>query len=110
VLALARLLRSGGVVFPAGREMHGWAREAGFSREKMMVGAGATVYSTREEREWWGKILVGRFMEDENYRARTLESGTSVEEIAVIVRDLEVWMREVDGWYGLLQAENIYRK
>jgi ubiquinone/menaquinone biosynthesis C-methylase UbiE len=110
VVALGRMLKSGGATFPPGREMHRWAREAGFSREKMMISAGATVYSSKEEREWWGGVMMDRFTKDEHYWAKTIESGTNKEEIKIIVRDLKMWIADEDGWYGLLQSENIYRK
>jgi SAM-dependent methyltransferase len=108
--ALGRKLRMGGSTFPPGREMHRWAREAGFSREKMTVGGGATVYNSKEEREWWGGVLVGAFTEDGGYPQKTIESGTSEGEIEVMVRDLRIWMEDQDGWYGVLNSENIYRK
>lgn len=111
VTALCRMFASGGASFePPGKMMHAWAREAGFERAKMTVSMGGTVYSTDEEREWWARVGIERLTTDEHYRARAIAAGTSEEEIGLIVRDLGVWSKDPDGWYGLSQAENIYRK
>jgi hypothetical protein len=74
------------------------------------LAAGRRFYSSKEEREWWGGVLVGAFTEDGDYPQKTIESGTSEGEIEVMVRDLRIWMEDQDGWYGVLNSENIYRK
>lgn len=107
--ALARKLKFGGATFPAGREMHGWARRAGFAREGMKLGVGGTVHSSREEREWWAGELIGG-LERGKYREKLVESGTREGEIDSIVKDLRVWVDEDDGWYAEYDCENIYRK
>lgn len=54
--------------------------------------------------------MTERFERDERYRQKTIEAGTSGEDIALIVQDLKRWAEDVDGWYGLAQAENLYRQ
>jgi SAM-dependent methyltransferase len=109
--ALGRMFAHSGASFePPGKRMHVLAREAGFERSKMTVGMGGTVYSSDEERRWWAKVQGQRLVDDQYYRAKAIEAGTSEEEIKLMLRDLEIWKEDPDGWYGLAQAENIYRK
>ncbi|KAL8721379.1 MAG: hypothetical protein Q9225_001926 [Loekoesia sp. 1 TL-2023] len=105
------MIRSAGAPgLSAARSLHAWAREAGFEREKMDVGAGATVYSTPEERRWWGMIHVNRLRGDAvggKMRDLGLLGAGGVEEM---VTDFEQWIEHVDGWYAALQCEVVARK
>ena len=86
------------------------AKKAGFERAKMKIGAGATCYATPEERRWWATVNMDRLEKNGDYRRNTLNSGTSEETIAEILTALRQWEKEEDGWYAILQCENIYWK
>ncbi|KAL8687149.1 MAG: hypothetical protein Q9218_006596 [Villophora microphyllina] len=108
---LDKMLRSAGApgLFSA-RGLHAWARQAGFDRKQMVVGAGTTVYSTHEERQWWGKIHVGR-LRSEAVGGKFVSLGLSSEDgLEEMVGDFERWIEDGDGWYAALQCEVVARK
>lgn len=93
----------------AARGLHTWAKEAGFERRKMDIGAGAMVYSTPEERRWWAKIHVGRLRGEVGNKM--LELGLLDKDgLEGMVNDFEQWAENEDGWYAALQCEVIARK
>ena len=93
----------------AARGMHTWAGKAGFERQKMDIGAGAMVYSTPEERRWWGGVHVDRIRGDAGDKMRDLGLLSAVDS-EDMVRDFQQWSEEPDGWYAALQCEVVARK
>ncbi|KAL8752388.1 MAG: hypothetical protein Q9184_005750 [Pyrenodesmia sp. 2 TL-2023] len=92
------------------RGLHTWARQAGFGRENMEVGAGTTVYATPEERQWWGMVHVNRLRAEEvggKMKSLGLIVDDGVEEV---VGDFERWIKDPDGWYAALQCEVLAKK
>ncbi|KAI4115673.1 MAG: hypothetical protein LQ338_007824 [Usnochroma carphineum] len=108
---LDRMLKSAGAPGLLGaRGLHAWAREAGFDRERMDVGAGATVYSTPEERRWWGTVHIDR-LRGEAVGGKMRELGLLGKDgLEEIVGDFERWIGDQDGWYAALQCEVVARK
>ncbi|KAI4089262.1 MAG: hypothetical protein L6R37_008073 [Teloschistes peruensis] len=108
---LDKMLRSAGApgLFAA-RGLHAWARQAGFEREKMAIGAGTTVYSSPEERKWWGTVHVGRLSgEAVGGKMKTL-GLLGEDELKAMVGDFERWIEDEDGWYTALQCELVAKK
>ncbi|KAI4166891.1 MAG: hypothetical protein LQ343_007656 [Gyalolechia ehrenbergii] len=94
----------------AARGLHAWAKEAGFERKKMDVGASATVYSTPEERQWWGTMHIDRL--------RGEAVGGKMKDLGLLgtwgteqmVSEFKRWLEDDNGWYAALQCEVIARK
>lgn len=106
---LDSMLKSKGARGLAARGLHTWAKEAGFERGKMDIGAGTQVYSTPEERRWWAKIHVDRIRGEVG--DKMLELGLLDKEgLEQMVNDFEQWAEDEDGWYAALQCEVIARK
>ncbi|KAL8648916.1 MAG: hypothetical protein Q9210_004708 [Variospora velana] len=105
------MLRAAGAPgLSSARGLHAWARQAGFEREEMQVGAGTTVYSSPGERRWWAMIHVNR-LKGEAVGGKMKSLGLVGDEgIEEMVRDLERWIDEADGWYAALQCEVIATK
>jgi ubiquinone/menaquinone biosynthesis C-methylase UbiE len=80
------------------RELHVWAREAGFEREKMKVGVSGQVSSTEEERREFVDVHVGR-LRGEGVGGKMRELGIMEGDLEEMIKDLERWRDDVDGWY-----------
>ncbi|KAI4138333.1 MAG: hypothetical protein LQ341_004719 [Variospora aurantia] len=92
------------------RGLHAWARQAGFERDKMQVGAGTTVYTSPEDRRWWATMHVNR-LKGEAVGGQMKSLGLVGDEgIGEMVRDFGRWTDDPDGWYAALQCEVIATK
>ena len=92
-----------------GRQVHAWARQAGFEPSKMTVGTGTSCIADEAGRRWWGDLHARR-LEHTEQRAGWLKGGMTEEEIDRVVKALREWSENEDGWYCLLQSECIFRK
>ncbi|KIW11696.1 hypothetical protein PV08_10998 [Exophiala spinifera] len=90
-----------------GRRLHLWAQEAGFDRAKMLVGAGATVYTAPEESKWWAGLHVGRLEGEIGEKWLQNKTVASQEEIERFKTALKTWGDHREAWYGLMQGEVI---
>ncbi|KAK0631331.1 methyltransferase [Immersiella caudata] len=103
--SMARVLGgSEGGRFPGG-EMPGLYRRAGFDREKMVVGAGTTVYSGERERRWFAEGCLGRLTEGDEFRGSWVRARITEEEIEETKEALRAWMEDQDAWYVAVQTE-----
>ncbi|KAK0671177.1 S-adenosyl-L-methionine-dependent methyltransferase [Cercophora samala] len=89
-------------VFPGG-EMPGLYHRVGFREVK--VGAGTTVYGSREERAWFAgrnreKLAVG-----DPYRESWVRAGVDEGDIEEATRAFKAWEEDDGGWYVATQAE-----
>jgi ubiquinone/menaquinone biosynthesis C-methylase UbiE len=92
--------------YRGGSLLHVWAREAGFDPEKMQKGVGSQGYTTRRQRDWFVDIYSKR-LENEDTRRRMKECGATEDELGEMLRGLEAWGRDVDGWVSILHGELI---
>ncbi|OJJ55629.1 hypothetical protein ASPSYDRAFT_48835 [Aspergillus sydowii CBS 593.65] len=88
-----------------GRYIHVWAVEAGFQRERVGRSAGTWCFSTPEEREYWGESMAKR-MESSGLSEGAIEGGfAKKEDLEGIARGWREWVREEDGWFGLMHGQ-----
>ncbi|TVY47761.1 putative methyltransferase [Lachnellula occidentalis] len=100
----------GGNPHPGGR-IHGWAVEAGFERESVECSTGSWCFRTREEREFWGGGFAERCMEGGAFFENVVEGGSATtEEIGEIEGAWREWVKNKDGWCGVLHGEIICKK
>ena len=92
-----------------GRKLHVFARQAGFEPSRMTVGTGTSCIADEAGRRWWGELHAKR-LEESEMRPSWLKGGMTEEECDKTIRALREWAHTEDGWYCLLQSENIYRK
>ncbi|RMZ91805.1 hypothetical protein DV736_g957, partial [Chaetothyriales sp. CBS 134916] len=79
-------------------------REAGFDRDKTLVGVGTTVFATKEERKWWSGVGVSR-MRETGIGNKWQKSGFLTDvQIDQIIKALEKWGEAEDGWYVAVQT------
>lgn len=88
----------------SGRMLHAWACQAGFSRDKMQVGAGTTCHVAAEAK-WWADVSIGRL--DGEIGSSWLNSRLvgSLGQIEVIKQDLRLWAESEEAWYTALHGE-----
>lgn len=107
VKGMSKMMEAQGAhAIPSGRYLHVWAAEAGFPREKMRVGAGATCHANEEERRWWAGLQIER-LQSSAVGEKMRQGGMTDEEMAKVIEALRQWQEDERGWYALLQAEVI---
>lgn len=93
-----------------GRRLHVWARQAGFERAAITCSTGSWCFSSPEERQFWGGIIVDR-MEQSSFAPNAIREGLlTAEEVERMKQGAREWILDEDGWCGLLHAEIICRK
>jgi ubiquinone/menaquinone biosynthesis C-methylase UbiE len=107
-LALYRqVARANGGEPDAGRRLHAWAREAGFTDVTCTVSAWC--FATPEERAYWSGTWSERVLKSalaEQAIARGLATAADLERLAEGWRE---WGAAGDGWFGVLHAEILGR-
>lgn len=90
-----------------GGEMPALFREVGFDAAagRVKVGAGTTVHSGREARDWYVAAGVGKLAPGEPFRESWRRVGITDEEIEEASEALKKWGKDDDAWYVALQAE-----
>ncbi|KAI1319814.1 S-adenosyl-L-methionine-dependent methyltransferase [Xylariaceae sp. FL0255] len=106
---------AGGQGFHSSRAAHAWARQAGFSIDRMQRGGDLQVYASPEERKWWGEGHIGRLekgTESGDKLRKTVVTGLDGskeplgdERADAIIADFHRWIEDVDGWYGTFQID-----
>ncbi|KII94035.1 hypothetical protein PLICRDRAFT_153313 [Plicaturopsis crispa FD-325 SS-3] len=101
--------RSNGGEPNAGRQLHAWARKAGFDRASITTTAGTWCYSTPDERAWWSEMWADR-IEKSTFATNAIDRGfSSPEQLARIAKTWREWGTQEDGWFGLLHGEIVCR-
>ena len=93
----------------AGRQLHVWAREAGFKTDKIVKSFGVNGYATQEIRD----LLAGGFIDrlkDSQTRENFLSTGNSENDLDDMGRDLDSWRADPDGWQFTPQSEILCTK
>jgi ubiquinone/menaquinone biosynthesis C-methylase UbiE len=102
-----RVARANGGEPDAGRRLHAWAREAGFT--DVTCSASAWSYATPAERAYWSGTWAERVVQSalaEQAIARGLATQADLERMADGWRE---WGAAEDGWFGVLHAEILGR-
>jgi ubiquinone/menaquinone biosynthesis C-methylase UbiE len=102
-----RVARANGGEPDAGRRLHAWARQAGFS--EVTCTASAWSFASPEERAHWGGTWSERIVKStvaEQILARGLATARDLERLADGWRE---WAAAEDGWFGILHAEILCR-
>ena len=102
-----RLARANHTEPNAGRYLHVWVRQAGFSIER--VSSSTWTYATPAERAWWGGLWADRILESE-FARQSIEYGLATrEELEVISRAFLDWSENVDGMFTVPSNEVLAR-
>ncbi|KAF2201688.1 putative ubiE/COQ5 methyltransferase [Delitschia confertaspora ATCC 74209] len=95
-----------GPEYRGGSLIHVWARQAGFDPTKMKKGADVELYSSEQERKWFGESYIAR-IEHGGAGDKFRKLDANEEELQTILADLRAWMNDVDGWFSIFHGEII---
>ncbi|KAA1467985.1 UbiE family methyltransferase [Dentipellis sp. KUC8613] len=89
----------------AGRQLHAWAKKAGFDGSQITCSAGTWCYSTPAEIAWWSKLWADRTV-GSTYATTAIKAGIATkEDLDRIAQVWTKWGAEEDAWFGLLHGE-----
>jgi ubiquinone/menaquinone biosynthesis C-methylase UbiE len=98
-----RIARAAGGEPDAGRMLHAWARQAGFT--DIRRSSSNWTYSTPGERQWWGNSWHDRATKS-FFATQALDGGYATrEDLERIANGWLEWAAEEDGWFTILNGE-----
>jgi SAM-dependent methyltransferase len=102
-----RVARSNGGEPDAGRRLHAWAREAGFTD----VSASASVwcFATPGEREWWSGLWADRTVASSYARLAVDGGHATAAELRGLAEAWRAWGADQDAWFSVLHGEALCR-
>lgn len=102
--------RSNGGEPNAGRRLHTWAKQAGFSPEAITNGSSTWCYSTETEIAWWSGLWAERTVAS-SFAKTAIENGTGTKErLDKAAEAWKRWGKEEEAWFSVLHGEIICRK
>lgn len=104
-----RVARANGGEPDAGRRLHAWARQAGFTPDAITATAGTWCYRTPQERSWWSELWAERTVSSSFARTAVDGGHATAAELDRIARAWRAWGAEEDGWFAVLHGELLCR-
>ena len=102
-----RTARANGGEPDAGRRLHAWAREAGFT--EVVAGSSTWCYSTESERAWWGDLWAERAT-NSPFAEHAVRAGLATEaDLRRIADGWLAWAADQDGWLAIPHGEVLCR-
>ncbi|KAL7921884.1 S-adenosyl-L-methionine-dependent methyltransferase [Trichoderma austrokoningii] len=102
--------RSNGGEPNAGRMIHTWAKQAGFSPDAVTSGSSTWCYSTKEEVAWWSGLWAERTVAS-SFAKTAIENGTGTQErLEKASEAWRSWGSEEEAWFSVAHGEIICRK
>ncbi|KAL8821728.1 MAG: hypothetical protein Q9223_000302 [Gallowayella weberi] len=93
----------------AGRRLHTWVKEAGFTASDITATAGTWCYNTPEERAWWSGVWVNRILFSP-WSGTTINGGYATQqELERLAEAWRNWGSSEDAWYAILHGEVVCR-
>ncbi len=97
--------RSLGVEPNAGRQLHSWAKKAGFRTDQLSLSTSTTLYSTVEEVAWWSGLWAERVLKS-SFAETTMHGGfASWRDLTRISDAWRMWGEHEDAWFAILHGE-----
>ncbi len=97
------IARSGGDP-RAGRQLHVWARKAGFEREAITNTAVTWAMTTRDETRAWGAMFADR-LASSPLKENMLAAGATEDELAEMQRWFRDWTEDEDAWLCFISGQ-----
>ncbi len=104
-----RIARADGREPNAGRQLHVWARQAGFDPAQITTSAGTWCFHTKEEREYWGGAMGERVLSDGFATAAISKGFASQEDLERISQAWKNWVACDDGWFAIMHGQMVCR-
>ncbi|KAH7923911.1 UbiE family methyltransferase [Leucogyrophana mollusca] len=104
-----RVARALGGEPTAGRQLHVWARQAGFDRASIRSTASTWCYTTPDERAWWSGLWADRMLAS-SFATNAVEGKHATEDdLRRIAQAWREWGAQEDGWFAVLHGEILCR-
>lgn len=98
-----RVARANGGEPRAGRQLHAWAGQAGFT--DVTPSASVWCYATPAERAWWSELWAERTLSP-TYARRAVDGGHAThEQLTHIAAAWRTWGAHPDAWFTVLHGE-----
>lgn len=92
----------------AGRRLHAWAREAGFT--DIRPTASTWCFAEPGDREWWSHTWAER-VQHSAYATHAVEGGhADAADLTELARAWERWGNDEDGWFVVIHGEVLARR
>jgi len=91
----------------AGRRLHAWARQAGFT--DVTTSASAWCYATAEERSWWSGLWAERTLASTFADTAVGGGHASREQLHAVAGAWREWGSDEDGWFTAPHGEILCR-
>lgn len=95
--AYCQMVTSNGASMQAGRQVHVWARKAGFDPEKIVKSSSITLHATQEKRDLFGGGFMDRLKKSQ-IRENLLAAGNSQADLDEMSQGIDQWRTDPDGW------------
>ncbi|KAH8118567.1 UbiE family methyltransferase [Phellopilus nigrolimitatus] len=104
-----RVARGNGGEPNAGRRLHAWARQAGFTRDSITASSSNWCYSTAEEVAWWSSLWADRTI-DSSFTRNAIDGGLAdKDKLDYISEVFRKWGAQEDAWFVLVHGEILCR-
>ncbi|MFF8281776.1 methyltransferase domain-containing protein [Streptomyces albus] len=102
-----RVTRANGGEPDAGRRLHAWAHEAGFT--DVRISTSTWTFTSPQERAWWSGLWAERTVES-RYAERAVAGGLATpEDLRRISEAWRTWGEAEDGWFTVVHGEILCR-
>ncbi|KAL8732204.1 MAG: hypothetical protein Q9166_002951 [cf. Caloplaca sp. 2 TL-2023] len=100
-----KVARASGGEPDAGRQLHTWVKEAGFTAPHITVTASTWCYNTSEERAWWSSVWVDRILHSA-WRQTAIGGGHATQEdLTRLANSWREWGSSEDAWFAIIHGE-----
>lgn len=93
----------------AGRMLHYFARQAGFSRDQITCTQSSWCYATPVETEWWSGLWADRITATKFAQTATENGFATKEELERIAKAFREWGKDEYAWFSVPSGELICR-
>jgi SAM-dependent methyltransferase len=102
-----QVARSNGGEPNAGRQLHAWARAAGF--EDIEISSATWCFATPEERRWWGGSWSERSVKSNFAQVAVSGGHATPEQLQQVASGWLQWADEPDGWLTVPHGQIVCR-
>ncbi|KAF8518699.1 UbiE family methyltransferase [Hysterangium stoloniferum] len=91
----------------AGRQLHVWARKAGFEKTDITATASTWCFNIAEDVKWWSELWADRTVSS-SFASNAIDSGyADAERLARVARTWREWGGQEDAWFTFIHGEII---
>lgn len=105
-----RISRARGLNPHPGSYIHVWAVQAGFERADVTCSTGSWCFGSPEERAYWGGTMAERALSSSGMAKTAVDEGYATrEELEHIAQAWREWVKDEEGWFGVLHGQIVCR-